>query len=63
MSDTESETSVSLECDDSRDDEICPEILKTSKGKDLLTYEGFIYYANRKPVSLIMFYGEEARAL
>ncbi|EAT32996.1 AAEL014751-PA [Aedes aegypti] len=50
MSDTESETSVSLECDDSRDDEICPEILKTSKGKDLLTYEGFIYYANRKPI-------------
>lgn len=33
-----------------------PEVLKTSKNKDLLSYRGFVYYSNRKPVSIYLFF-------
>nr|XP_029729538.1 uncharacterized protein LOC115266955 [Aedes albopictus] len=45
-----------LEYDDSRSDEQSPEILRTSKGKDLLTYEGFTYFANKRPVDNIHYW-------
>lgn len=28
-----------------------PEVLKSSKGNDVLVYSGYIFYQNRKPVS------------
>lgn len=40
------------EDDDTENESPLPEILKTSKNKDMLSYQGFLFYENRKPVSI-----------